>query len=119
MYVPLRQELFKSRLAITLIRSTIGQNERQRRIVGVLGLKKLHRTRVHSDGPRVWGLIEKVTHLVKVTRVPATEEEQLAAKTRYESQRAPSDMAPSGESAMDLPSSSHVLSRPPTTPELY
>jgi large subunit ribosomal protein L30 len=117
MHVPLRQELFKSRLAITLIRSTIGQNERQRRIIEVLGLRKLHRTRVHSDGPRVWGLIEKVTHLVKVTRVPATEEEQLAAKKRFESQRAPFDAAPSGESAMDLTSSSHVLSRPPRTPE--
>jgi large subunit ribosomal protein L30 len=89
MSVRLRQELFRTRLSITLVRSTIGQSDHQRRIVQVLGLKKLHRTRVHADGPRVWGLIEKVSHLLKVTRIPATPEEQLAAEQRHETQILP------------------------------
>jgi large subunit ribosomal protein L30 len=80
--VILRQELLRTRLAVTLVRSTIGRPESQRKIVQVLGLKKLRQTRRHSDGPRVWGLIEKVTHLVHVERVPATAEEQLAAEAR-------------------------------------
>jgi large subunit ribosomal protein L30 len=87
--VALRQELVRTRLAITLVRSTIGQNEKQRKIVQVLGLNKMHKTRVHSDGPRVWGLIEKVTHLLRVERIPATAEEQRAAVERANAQRPP------------------------------
>lgn len=78
----IRQELFNTRLAITLIRSKIGQSADQRRIVEILGFRKLHQTRIHSDGPRVWGLIQKVIHLVKVTRVPATQEQREEAAAR-------------------------------------
>lgn len=28
-------------------------------------------TRVHDDGPRVWGMLEKVIHLVQIERVVA------------------------------------------------
>lgn len=77
-----RQELIRTRLAITLVRSTIGRPASQGSVVQVLGLNKLHKTRRHDDGPRVWGMIEKVTHLVKVERVPATEAEMRAAELR-------------------------------------
>lgn len=78
----IRQELFNTRLAITLIRSTIGQNKDHRRIVEILGLRKLHKTRVHSDAPRVWGMIRKVIHLVQVKRIPATPEQRRDAAAR-------------------------------------
>jgi large subunit ribosomal protein L30 len=77
-----RQELIRTRLAITLVRSTIGRPKSQGKVVEVLGLNKLHKTRRHDDSPRVWGMIEKVTHLVKVERVPATAEESAAAELR-------------------------------------
>jgi large subunit ribosomal protein L30 len=88
--VALRQELLRTRLAITLVKSTIGRNAHQRKIVEILGLTKLHKTRLHSDGPRVWGLIDKVTHLVKVERVPATADEQRVAEARAAAPRSPS-----------------------------
>ncbi len=80
--VQLRQELTRTRLAIKLIRSTIRTPESQRKVVEVLGLRRLNHTRRHADGPRVWGLIKKVSHLVEVTRVEATAEERLAAEAR-------------------------------------
>lgn len=36
-----------------------------------LKLNKLHQTQVHEDGPRVWGMLEKVTHLVRLQRIRA------------------------------------------------
>lgn len=90
--VPLRQELIRTRLAITLRRSTIRQPKSQREIIQILGLRKMHQTRVHSDGPRVWGLIQKVIHMVEVERIPATAAEQEAALAR--AMQAPSPNTP-------------------------
>lgn len=91
-----RQELIRTRLAITLVRSTIGRPQSQRKVVQVLGLNKMHKTRRHDDSPRVWGMIEKVTHLVQVERVPATAEEMELAEARVNKRQ--TDMTPPGES---------------------
>lgn len=87
-----RQELIRTRLAITLVRSTIGRPESQRKVVKVLGLNKMHKMRRHDDSPRVWGMIEKVTHLVQVERVPATAEEIERAEVRVS--KRPTELTP-------------------------
>ena len=51
---------------ITLVRSPIGYNQRQKATVRALGLRHLHQTVEHQDGPAVRGMINTVLHLVKV-----------------------------------------------------
>ncbi|MBA2873136.1 MULTISPECIES: 50S ribosomal protein L30 [Bacillales] len=57
------------KLAITLTRSVIGRPEDQRITVKTLGLRKLHQTVVHNDNPAIRGMVNKVSHLVKVEEV--------------------------------------------------
>jgi large subunit ribosomal protein L30 len=53
-------------LRVTLVRSPIGYNERQKRTVKALGLHHLHQTVEHEDGPALRGMLAKVRHLVQV-----------------------------------------------------
>jgi large subunit ribosomal protein L30 len=53
-------------LKITLVRSPIGQTERQRATLRGIGLTGVGRTVVRSDTAPLRGMIEKVQHLVKV-----------------------------------------------------
>ena len=53
-------------LKITWTRSCIGRPENQRRIIKSLGLRRLHHTVVHQDSPTIRGMVNKVSHLVKV-----------------------------------------------------
>lgn len=53
-------------LKITLVRSAIGQTERQRATLRGLGLTRLGRTVVRSDSAPLRGMIDKVRHLVEV-----------------------------------------------------
>jgi len=55
-----------SKLKITLVRSLIGRPEPQRRIVRALGLTKTNSSVIQEDTPQVRGMINKVTHLLKV-----------------------------------------------------
>jgi large subunit ribosomal protein L30 len=57
------------KLEITLVRSLIGRPEDQRVTVKTLGLRKLHQTVVHQDNAAIRGMINKVTHLVKVNEI--------------------------------------------------
>ena len=54
----------KANLKVTLIKSPIGNNERQKRTVRALGLRKVHQTVELADTPAVRGMIAKVPHLV-------------------------------------------------------
>ena len=54
------------RLRITLVKSMIGRTEPQRLTVQALGLKKINQTMEHQDPPQIRGMIDKVSHLVKV-----------------------------------------------------
>ncbi len=56
-------------LKITWTRSVIGRPENQRRIIKSLGLRRLHHTVVHQDSPTIRGMVNKVSHLVKVEEV--------------------------------------------------
>ncbi|MBS3898759.1 MAG: 50S ribosomal protein L30 [Dethiobacter sp.] len=55
-----------TQLRVTLINSLIGRPEDQRVTVKSLGLRKLHQTVEHEDTPQIRGMINKVSHLVKV-----------------------------------------------------
>ncbi|AZN38411.1 MULTISPECIES: 50S ribosomal protein L30 [Paenibacillus] len=60
-----------AKLQITLVRSLIGRNEKQRATVATLGLRKIRQSVVHSDSPAIRGMITHVSHLVKVEEVQA------------------------------------------------
>ena len=51
---------------VTQIKSPIGRPGDQRETLKGLGLNKMHRTRELEDTPSVRGMIDKVSHLVRV-----------------------------------------------------
>ncbi len=53
-------------LHITLVRSTIGYAKNQKLTARALGLTKLNKTVVKVDNPQVRGMINTISHLVKV-----------------------------------------------------
>ena len=55
----------KKTVKVTLEKSPIGTNEKQRATLLGLGLKKLHQTRELEDTPAVRGMITKVAFLVR------------------------------------------------------
>ena len=58
-----------NKLEITLTKSVIGANEKQRKTVEALGLKKVNSTVEHADNDAVRGMINKVAHLVTVKEI--------------------------------------------------
>jgi len=61
-------------LKITLTRSPIGFNEKQKRTVRALGLTKMHKTVVQPDNDQIRGMVRAVSHLVRVETVKASDE---------------------------------------------
>jgi len=57
------------RLRVTLVKSPTKFNERQKRTVRALGLRRMHQTVEHVDGPVARGMVAKVAHLVEVEEV--------------------------------------------------
>lgn len=53
-------------LKVTLIRSQIGRPEAHRAILNGMGLTKVQKQVVLKDSPETRGMINKVSHLVKV-----------------------------------------------------
>lgn len=51
---------------VTLVKSPIGFNKRQKATVQALGLRKLHQTVEKADTPAIRGMIDAVSHLVSV-----------------------------------------------------
>ncbi|MCM3635663.1 MULTISPECIES: 50S ribosomal protein L30 [Paenibacillus] len=58
-----------AKLQITLVRSLIGRNEKQRATVQSLGLSKIRQSVVLNDSPAIRGMVHHVSHLVKVEEV--------------------------------------------------
>ncbi len=58
-----------AKLQITLVRSLIGRNEKQRATVQALGLRKMNHSVVQNDTPAIRGMVNHVSHLVKVEEV--------------------------------------------------
>ena len=55
----------KKTVKVTLVKSPIGTNAKQRATLAGLGLKKLHQSRELEDTPAVRGMITKVAFLVR------------------------------------------------------
>ena len=60
-------------LRVKLVRSLIGNNERNRRTVASLGLRRMHQIVFHQDNPTIRGMIHKVKHMLVVDEVDASE----------------------------------------------
>jgi len=56
-------------LRITLVRSPIGYSMRQKQTVRALGLRKLQQVVEHPDNPAVRGMVNKISHLLRVEEV--------------------------------------------------
>ena len=56
----------KKTLKVTLVRSPIGFNEKQARVVQSMGLRRIRHSVELADTPEVRGMIHKVRHLVEV-----------------------------------------------------
>ena len=61
-----------NKLSITLVHSPVGRPENQRKTAFALGLRKLHQTVVCEDTAIIRGMVNRISHLVKVETV-ATE----------------------------------------------
>jgi large subunit ribosomal protein L30 len=59
----------KRALKITLVKSTIGFDDRQAKVVEGLGLRRIRHSVVLPDTPETRGMILKVRHLVEVEPV--------------------------------------------------
>ena len=53
-------------LKVTWVKSAIGYNKNQAKIIEALGFKKLNQTRVLPDNDAIRGSLHHVAHLVKV-----------------------------------------------------
>ncbi len=62
-----KQNSSEKKLRVTLLRSPIGFNEKQGRVVQSLGLRRIRHTVELNDTPETRGMIDKVRHLVEVT----------------------------------------------------
>ena len=56
-------------LKITWTKSCIGKPQDQRKVVQALGLRRLHHSVTHGDTPTIRGMVNKVSHLVKVEEI--------------------------------------------------
>ena len=56
----------KKKLKVTLVKSPIGFNEKQGRVVQSMGLRRIRQSVELPDTPEHRGMIHKVRHLVEV-----------------------------------------------------
>lgn len=54
------------RIKIKLVKSIIGSSEAQRKVVAALGLKRINHVVEHNDSAIIMGMVNKVSHLVKI-----------------------------------------------------
>jgi len=59
----------KKQLKITQVRSIIDSHFKQKRTIHALGLKRINHSVVHDETPQIMGMINKVSHLVKVETI--------------------------------------------------
>jgi large subunit ribosomal protein L30 len=56
----------KAPIQIRLVRSVIGTTRYQREVVRGLGLRRVNHTVERIDSPEIRGMIDKVSHLVRI-----------------------------------------------------
>ena len=57
------------KIKITQIKSGIDRSERQKQTLIALGLKKMNATKEVEATPQILGMVNKVSHLVKVEEI--------------------------------------------------
>lgn len=60
-------------LKVTLVKSPIGYNSRQKATIKSLGLRRMSQTVLIGDAPQIRGMIAKVSHMVTVEEVEDNE----------------------------------------------
>jgi len=58
-----------AKLKIKQVRSAIGRNEKQKKTIKALGLKRIRDVVEQEDRPEIRGMIGKVQHLVEVEEI--------------------------------------------------
>ena len=58
-----------SYLKITWKKSFIGRNQKQRRIIRSLGLRRLNHSVVHRNSPTIKGMVRKTIHMLEVEEI--------------------------------------------------
>ena len=58
-----------SKIKVVQIRSIIDRPKNQKKIIEALGLGRPNWEKVHNDTPQIRGMVNKVSHLVKVEEV--------------------------------------------------
>jgi large subunit ribosomal protein L30 len=53
-------------IRVTLVRSPIGRQPVQKKTVKALGLKRMNHSVIQKDSPEIRGMVNRVSHLVKV-----------------------------------------------------
>jgi large subunit ribosomal protein L30 len=66
-----RKKRKQNLLRITWVKSAIGYSQRQKNTIRALGLRRLGQTVERPDNPAVRGMVDSVSHLVKVEEVQA------------------------------------------------
>lgn len=59
----------KKKLRITQVKSTIGRDPKQRKVIKGLGLRGTGRSVVKDNSPAIRGMVKKVIHLLKVEEI--------------------------------------------------
>ena len=63
-----------SSLKITLIKSPIGQKQRQKDTASSLGLRKMHQTVIRPNNPAMRGMVFAIRHMVLVEEIDGAPE---------------------------------------------
>jgi large subunit ribosomal protein L30 len=58
-----------AKIRVTQVRSRIGRPERQKLTLAALGLRKMNQTVEHELTPSIKGMVNAVSHLVKVEEI--------------------------------------------------
>ena len=58
-----------ARIRITQVKSSIDRPLTQKRTLEALGLRKTNHSVEHEETPQIKGMVEKVSHLVKVENI--------------------------------------------------
>lgn len=56
----------EKKLKVTWVRSAIGYNKNQMKVIEALGFKKLNQTKILPDNESIRGSLQHVAHLVEV-----------------------------------------------------
>jgi large subunit ribosomal protein L30 len=61
-----KAKIMTDKLKITLVKSMIGRPEKHRKVLRGMGLRKMNKSVQLEDTPSIRGMIEAVSHLVRV-----------------------------------------------------